>query len=63
MLIFSGAVLIVFGILFSGRLGPLGKLPGDILINKTNFTFFFPITTIILLNVLAAIVLWFVGKR
>jgi hypothetical protein len=62
MLIFSGAVLIVVGILFSGKFGPLGRLPGDIIINKGNATFFFPITTLILVNVIVAIVMWFVGK-
>ena len=63
MLIFSGAVLIVLGVIFLGKLGPLGRLPGDLLITKANFTFYFPITTIILINVVAAVVSWFIGKH
>lgn len=50
--IIAGAILILIGVLFS--LGPkmhwLGRLPGDILIKKENFTFYFPLTTSLLVS-------------
>lgn len=40
-----------------GRLG-LGRLPGDIFIQRDNFTFYAPITTGILLSVVLSLILW-----
>ncbi|MDJ0589106.1 MAG: DUF2905 domain-containing protein [Pleurocapsa sp. MO_226.B13] len=37
---------------------PLGRLPGDILIKKDNFTFYFPIATCILLSLGLSAVIW-----
>jgi len=45
--IFAG-VLIHFGV-------PIGKLPGDILIKKENFTLYIPITTMIIASIIFAI--------
>jgi hypothetical protein len=59
-LILFGVLLIVLGLLFS--LGPkipwLGRLPGDIYVNRGNFTFYFPITTCILLSLIISLVLY-----
>lgn len=42
---------------------PIGRLPGDIYINKPNFKLYFPITTMILLSALISFILWlFRGK-
>ncbi|MGH7770014.1 MAG: DUF2905 domain-containing protein [Candidatus Binatia bacterium] len=50
----------MLGLLFS--LGPkipwLGRLPGDIYINRGNFTFYFPLTTCILLSLIITLVLY-----
>ena len=39
-----------------------GKLPGDIVINRENFKFYFPITTSILVSVLLSIILFLINK-
>ena len=60
-IIVIGLVLVVSGIIvyfFHDRLGWFGNLPGDIRIEKENFKLYFPVTTMILLSVIASIVLW-----
>jgi hypothetical protein len=54
-LVVAGFVVIVIGGVFwlVGRFGlPLGRLPGDIRIEGKNFSFYFPITTSILVSIL-----------
>ncbi len=60
-----GAVIFAIGgiIMLSGRVPFLGKLPGDILIQKKNFTFYFPIATSILISIVLTLLFWFVGKK
>ncbi len=41
----------------------LGKLPGDILIRRENFTFYFPLATSILLSLLLSLLFYFIGKK
>jgi hypothetical protein len=41
---------------------PLGRLPGDIVIDRANFRFYFPITTMVLVSLLLSAVLWFLRK-
>lgn len=54
MLISIGILLIIVGLIwqFGGRFLSLGRLPGDIVIKKENFTFYFPVMTSILLSIL-----------
>lgn len=54
MLISIGILLIIIGLIwqFGGRFLSLGRLPGDIVIKKENFTFYFPVMTSILLSIL-----------
>lgn len=55
-LILLGVALILAGILWHfGLLRWVGKLPGDIRIEKQGFAFYFPVTTCILFSVLAAL--------
>lgn len=58
-LIVSGFVLIVAGAILylAGRIPGLGRLPGDIFYKKGNFSFFFPITTSILISIMATMLL------
>lgn len=52
-LILAGAILLISGIIiyfFGGSLKWFGHLPGDIRIEKENFRFYFPITTLLLIN-------------
>jgi len=55
LLILIGAAILIIGVIvyfFSGSLKWIGRLPGDIRIEKENFSFYFPITTLILLNLI-----------
>ena len=63
-----GGLLILVGalLLFGDRvpgLGMLGRLPGDISIKRDNFSFYFPITTSILISIVLSLVLWLVFRR
>lgn len=62
-LIILGIVLIAVGLLWPWltRLG-LGRLPGDIIIERDNFRFYFPITTSILISLLLTLLFWLFRK-
>lgn len=57
--ILAGIFLVLFGVffLFWGKIPFLGKLPGDILVQKGGITFFFPLVTSILLSLILTILL------
>ncbi len=60
-LIYLGIILVVVGLIFSlgGKIPWLGHLPGDIYIQRDRFTFYFPLTTCILISVIITLVLYF----
>ena len=62
-LIILGLAIAVVGFLWPwiSRLG-LGRLPGDILIQREGFTFYAPITTGILVSVVLSLVLWLLSR-
>ena len=62
-IILFGVLIILFGILwpYLKKIG-LGSLPGDIKIMKENYSFFFPITTCILVSVFLSILFWLFKK-
>ena len=64
-LIFIGIILVVVGAIvhFGGKFLPLGNLPGDIKIEKENFSFHFPIVTCIVISIVLSLVLRFFGGR
>lgn len=65
LLIALGITLAAVGLLvtLAGRLPvKLGHLPGDIYIHGKNFSFYFPLTTCILLSALFSLVLWILRK-
>ena len=65
IIIFIGIFIVIIGIilLFSDRLPfNLGKLPGDISYKKGNFSFYFPITTSILISIVLSILFYIFGK-
>ncbi|OQX73390.1 MAG: hypothetical protein B6D59_05715 [Campylobacteraceae bacterium 4484_4] len=41
---------------------PFGRLPGDIVVERENFTFYFPITTMILLSILLSVLFNLFGR-
>jgi hypothetical protein len=59
-LILFGVLLIVLGLFFSfgSKIPWLGRLPGDIYINRGNFSFYFPLATCILLSLIITLVLY-----
>ncbi len=54
MLILLGVVIILIGVLLliGERIPWIGRLPGDIIIRKKNFTFYFPIVTSIIISII-----------
>lgn len=60
LLIIVGIVFIIIGIVvhFLPKLSGLPRLPGDILIQKEKFTFYFPITTSIVVSIILSIIFW-----
>lgn len=64
IIIVAGITLVVIGLFFVfGKSLPLGKLPGDITVQKGNFTFFFPIMTSIVISVVLTLILFLIGRR
>ncbi|MGI6130207.1 MAG: DUF2905 domain-containing protein [bacterium] len=58
-LMIVGGTLFALGVLlnFGGRLFGLGRLPGDIFIQRGNFTFYFPIVTCIIASIILSILI------
>ena len=56
-------VILVLGLAWPllSKLG-LGRLPGDIVIERENFTLYFPIVTSLLVSILLSLVLWFINR-
>jgi hypothetical protein len=63
VLITLGLVILVIGLLwpYLGRIG-LGRLPGDIVIERENMTFYFPLMTCLLVSLLLSLVLWVANR-
>ncbi len=57
MLLYGGIILIIAGLFwqFGSKYIPLGKLPGDISIEKENFKFYFPLTTSIAISIILSV--------
>lgn len=60
MLFILGLVLVVAGAILwkTGGLGGLGKLPGDVFVQKGNSTFYFPIVTCVVISVVLTLLGW-----
>jgi hypothetical protein len=65
VLIVAGVVIVVVGVvlLFVGRVPWLGRLPGDIHIERGNWSFHFPLATSLLLSVLLTLIFYLIGRR
>jgi hypothetical protein len=63
-LLISGFILIVAGLVwhFSGGKIPLGRLPGDIRIESENSSFYFPLTTCLILSAILSLLGYFFRK-
>ena len=62
-LIVLGLAIVAIGVLWPliSRLG-LGRLPGDIAIQRGSFTFYFPLVTCIVISILLSAVLWLINR-
>jgi len=65
LLIIFGIFIVLSGILMMAidKIPFLGKLPGDIRIQKENFSFYFPITTCILISIFLSVIFWLFSKK
>ena len=64
VLIIVGVLLVIAGvaITYSHKIPFLGKLPGDIRIERENFRFYFPFTTSIVISILISIVIYLINR-
>ena len=64
LLISLGVILIVVGLLWPWlQKSGLGRLPGDIVVEKENFSFYFPIVTSIIVSIVLTLLIWFFSRR
>jgi hypothetical protein len=65
ILVIVGAVMAAIGVLIwlGGKIPGIGRLPGDILIKRGNFTFYFPIVTSILLSIVLSIIMALLRRK
>ena len=63
LLIVFGVVLVALGLLWPliAKLG-LGRLPGDIVIERENFRLYLPLGTSLLLSAVLSLVLWLINR-
>lgn len=64
VLIIAGIAAVVMGFVLrlSGKFKWIGKLPGDIIIQKGNFTFYFPLVTCLLVSLILSLLLYLIFK-
>ena len=62
-LIIIGLLILAIGVLWPviSKLG-IGRLPGDIIIRRDGFSFYFPITTMIIISIVLTLIFRFWGK-
>jgi hypothetical protein len=67
-----GKLLLIFGLIiagiglimmFAGKIPWIGRLPGDIFYKGKSFTFYFPLTTSIVISVIMTLILWFINRK
>jgi hypothetical protein len=64
-LIIFGLLLVVLGgvFLLSAKVPWLGRLPGDILVKRGSFTFYFPVTTCVLVSIILSLVFYLFFRK
>ena len=65
LLLLFGLILVAVGglMLFIGKIPYIGKLPGDIYVQRKNFSFYFPLTTSILLSIVLTLLFSLFSRR
>ncbi|MCP4267552.1 MAG: DUF2905 domain-containing protein [Candidatus Brocadiaceae bacterium] len=65
ILILIGLLIVVLGIILivGNKIPFIGKLPGDIAIERKNYSFYLPVTTCIVISIVFSFVLWLFSRR
>jgi hypothetical protein len=65
LLVLMGTLVAGVGLplMLAGRMGWLGRLPGDIVIERKNFTFYFPIVTCLVVSAVLTLIFWILNGR
>ena len=65
VLIIAGIFVALLGvfIIAAGKIPHIGRLPGDIYIQRKNFTFYFPLATSIIISIVLSILFWLIFSR
>jgi hypothetical protein len=66
MFIIIGLVVVALGVLLTilSKFNiPLGRLPGDIFIKRDNFSFYFPLTTSIIVSIILSLIFYLISRR
>ncbi len=64
-LMLLGIVIFIFGVVlyFFAKIPGMGRLPGDILVKKENFTFYFPLTTSIIISIFLSLLFYLWNRK
>ena len=65
ILVVTGVILMAVGLVFvfGTKLSWFGRLPGDVIIHKKSFSFYFPLTTCVIISVLLSLFFWIWSRR
>ena len=65
ILLIVGLVVAAIGLMmmFAGKIPWIGRLPGDIFYKGKNVTFYFPVTTSIVISLLLTLLLWLINRK
>lgn len=63
LLIAAGILLLAAGLAWPFLSRYLGRLPGDVVVRRENFTFVFPIVTCIVISVILSLLMWVFGRK
>jgi hypothetical protein len=65
ILVVVGLILLIAGIMIwigGDKFGWFGNLPGDIRVERKNFSFYFPLTSMVVLSIVLSLVIWLIRK-
>ena len=65
ILFITGLLIACIGVILmlSGKVSWIGRLPGDIMVKRKNFTLYFPLATSIILSIILSLILYFLNRR
>ncbi|MDR4506419.1 MAG: DUF2905 domain-containing protein [Candidatus Scalindua sp.] len=65
VILFLGILLVITGIvlIFKNNIPFPGRLPGDIVIKKKEFAFYFPVMTCIVISIILTLIFWIFGRK